>query len=84
MTTNKDALVAQLHSLAAELDDTAFKLRQAHDCDEYWAAADEREAYAKNIRDAMLMLTENDLPRGIAGAVGPDTTGPSEAMRNAD
>lgn len=28
--------------------------------------------------------TDDDLPRGIAGAVGPDTTGPSEAMRNAD
>ena len=28
--------------------------------------------------------TDDDLPRGVAGAVGPDTTGPSEAMRNAD
>lgn len=28
--------------------------------------------------------TDDDLPRGVAGAVGPDTTGPSKAMRNAD
>jgi len=28
--------------------------------------------------------TDDDLPRGVAGAVGPDTDGPSEAMRNAD
>lgn len=28
--------------------------------------------------------TDDDLPRGVAGAVGPDTTGPNKAMRNAD
>ena len=28
--------------------------------------------------------TDDDLPRGVAGAVGPDTTGPNQAMRNAD
>lgn len=30
--------------------------------------------------------TDDDLPRGVAGAVGPDITGPDEAMarRNAD
>lgn len=28
--------------------------------------------------------TDDDIPRGVAGAVGPDTIGPREAMRDAD